>query len=258
MKLHPTILPTAKASLLILAAGIVAAIIFGISSSDSSAQSLNLKFSYASTAYAPLTYLLRANPPVVAGSSVNISALLWSENPNGSINFPNLSAYQFRWFHAKRLIAEGVGRNSVTINVPPQATQNQEVTLRIMDAKGKTVKLATLSIPLSNPRLLLFSSDQQGGVSNIAQNTFPLKLNDSILIAAQPFFFAITSINDLNFEWSANGAKLAPSVGNTAVIKITAPREAPIGTIFRFEVKASNPLNPQERVNTAFSTRIAE
>jgi hypothetical protein len=187
-------------------------------------------FSWEAGNYAPSWYQGKVLP--IVGSPLAVSFELVD---NGAL--ADLSQSKIRWYVNDRLIINensGLGIQSVSFNVPDYANNAIEVRVSIVDYQGTTLD-RILYIPLAQPEVVIEMPSADGRIS----------VGDSIF-RANPFFFNINNLNQLDFEWVVNG-KQPETLGATPwLLSLNVDSKISSGTPIDLSLTVNNTLNDAE------------
>lgn len=124
-------------------------------------------------------------------------------------SFVNLSKVPIRWFIDSVSVSRGVGLTDISFVVKKQQGDFHYVRASI-EWPGAAVQDITVSIPITERSVVL------GGVPT---GTL-LSPGTDVTLEAFPYFFNISSIDELNFFWTVNGKRVSGILGNAVTLTI--------------------------------------
>lgn len=204
---------------LVIAAGIGMALVMPITFAQVLPEFL---ISWKANNYAPSEYQGKILP--VKGATINVSMELVEKG-----KLANLSAYEVRWFVDDELQTAGFGMKNFNFEVDTFTGKSSIlVKADVINYRGTNLEKRIL-IPIAEPELT---------ITRLNKNTFK----------ALPYFFNVSTINDLNFIWSINNVSTSglveePDFLSLDLAKINA------GTSLVLNLLVENPENLMEKIN---------
>lgn len=187
-------------------------------------------FSWSAGNYAPAWYQGKVLP--IVGSPITASFELVD---NGQI--ADVSGKKIRWYVNDRMIMNetgGLGIQSVKFNVPDYAVNGVEVRVSVVGYQGETLD-RILYIPLAEPDVVIEMPSADGRIG----------AGDSIF-RANPFFFNINNLNQLDFEWVVNGKQPETFGGTPWLLSLNVDSKILPGTPIDLSLTVNNILNDAE------------
>lgn len=237
-----------------LSIGSIGAVIFGYFAfySATPALSANNDFilTWSTNSYIPQTYEGKALP--IRGSEISVFALpvkKLAQNPD---------YMYYRWLLDDDVVgwAGGMGKSSFSFAAEKWAGDFHKIESQILDPQQRTVLSQNyIYIKIVNPEVLIFDS---------GNNYYPLveKISASpgknVKLTAQPFFFNISKISDLIFDWQINGQSLpGQEDADQNILTLTIPEGAVTETIYKdLRLTAGSKNNEREQGGVNLSIEI--
>lgn len=141
----------------------------------------------------------------------------------------DLSKTKIQWKNGAD-VATGVGLKSRDFKISKLDTDNFILTIIVINYGGRNIE-KTISIPVAKPEVM---------IERIGTNSF----------IAQPYFFNVTDLKELGFEWSANGEKPSGSPENPNILtieNIDTSAKISLGLELNLEINVAKILNKAER-----------
>jgi hypothetical protein len=172
---------------------------------QSQTSEINITLTWSTNTYVPLDYPGKALP--TKGSVIEVAANVDSREVNPQ-------ELNYRWFLNGHLQKGESGKGRSVLGFPVQWTSGNEHSIRIelRDEEENLLASAYLDIGIVQPQVIIQPITSKG--------TLPLESSVSLIIKeyqisaeqemsfmAQPYFFNISSINELNFNWSLGDRK---------------------------------------------------
>ncbi|MDD2753267.1 MAG: hypothetical protein PHT44_01535 [Candidatus Portnoybacteria bacterium] len=172
---------------------------------------------WSTSSYVPQTYEGKALP--VRGSAITVFALpvkKLAQNPD---------YLYYRWLLDDDVVgwAGGMGKSSFKFSAEKWAGDFHKVESQILDSQQRAVLSQDfIYIKIVNPEILISGPDNSNYslIEKISAGT-----GKNIKLTAQPFFFNIGKLSDLNFSWQLNDQEL-PSQGDNDqnILSLTTPK----------------------------------
>lgn len=212
----------------LLRASVVAIIFYGILFAGTArAQSAPayLWITWRATTYVPPESNARALP--IENSKI-VAALDLVENGR-PVSLANQTIY---WYVNDELLTSGFGMTRVSVPVSGSAGQSFTLRASLPDFEGGLAKSVT--IPVANP-LAVIRAEAPGGVARSSPFT----------VRAKPYFFDITSPDELAVDWKVNG--VAPQTYNDPfTLNITLDSSVTPQSSITFALRLTNPAKVLE------------
>ena len=198
----------------------------------------DLGLTWSTNTYAPFTYL--GKPLPTYESTVRIS-LLPLKQPK--INLDNLI---YKWYldDVFQKYASGENRQEFMFRPNSAAGTRSFVDLQIEDHEGNIYLKISTNVPIIAPEAVLYPADGSTDESNLgAPSAAEISPGQEQNFIALPFFFNISSPNDLEYQWTFNGQTIAKiDSPNKFSLKVA---EGDLQESFTRELSVSvvNPLN---------------
>jgi len=167
-------------------------------------QQINITLTWSTDTYVPLKYQGKALP--VRGSNIEIIANI----DNLKINSENLI---YNWFVNDYFQKESSGFNKQILKFNTQITINNKnvIRLEIKNINGAFLGIAYLSIETHQPEIIILTDKHE------------IKSNQEAQFIAQPYFFNISNINELDYKWKSDeqeASKTGENNPNILILKI--------------------------------------
>lgn len=175
-----------------------------------------------SGSYIPSFYQGKALPTY--GS--NITASLELVSPQGKLI--NISGQTIYWYLNDNLVGGGTGVQQVTFSPVGQAPNLLNLRVELPSYNGAYLVHA-ITIPMVLPEAVIYAPYPGGQFSQ-----------NPVTVTALPYFFNVTSPNDLSFSWSVNG-QTGSNTENPEEADITLPSGTQSGTALAVSLGVKNP-----------------
>ncbi len=153
----------------------------------------------------------------------------------------DLSRRELRWFLNGRLIQGGLGLKTISFMVPEDAAS---LSLRLVIPNyGGRVLEKTVALPLAQPEVVIDAPY----AAAIASGTN--------IFRALAYFFNISGLDQLTFEWVANGVATAGEDSNPAELELNISGGRP-GDEVNLSVNALNKFDPLETAGASVNLKI--
>jgi hypothetical protein len=207
-----------------------------LSATTARAQSISPEFLVtwkAAGTYIPSFYQDKALPTY--GSNITASLELVS---GGKIL--NLKQQTIYWYLNDTLIGGGTGIQKVTF--PPFGEPPTLLTLKVeLPSYNGNFLVHAIQIPMIQPEAVIYAPYPGGDVSE-----------SPVTLKALPYFFNVSSPDNLSFSWSVNG-QAGSNAENPDEAQINLPANTPAGTIFAASLTIQN---PSDSTNGTASTNL--
>ena len=175
------------------------------------------------------------------GSRVSVSFELIN---NGKIS--DLSNTVVRWYINDNLVKNenvGLGIKKYLFTVTDYPGNNIEVRIALPDYKGQSFN-KIIQIPVVNPEVVVESP--AGSLNNISKTA---------IFKANPFFFNVKTINNLSFQWTANGQATGVYKGSN-ILDFNVDPKVGLNSQINLKVIAKNLLNEMEFANKEIQFKL--
>ncbi|MCR4275232.1 MAG: hypothetical protein NUV83_00540 [Candidatus Wolfebacteria bacterium] len=175
------------------------------------------------------------------GSRVSISFELIN---NGKIS--DLSNTVVRWYINDNLVKnenDGLGIKKYLFTVTDYPGNNTEVRIALPDYKGQSLN-KIIQIPVVNPEVVIESP--AFSLNNISKTA---------IFKANPFFFNVKIINNLSFQWTANGQATGIYKGSN-ILDFNVDPKVGLNSQINLKVIAKNLLNEMEFANKEIQFKL--
>lgn len=153
----------------------------------------------------------------------------------------DLSKLEIRWFVDNRIYKSGIGAKAFPFGTSGLQTGERALKVIIAGYKGGNLE-KTAVIPLANQEAVI-DSPYPGRTISRGTNAF----------RALPFFFNISGLQDLSFNWSANGG--AANAGASESISLDVSAGEP-GASVKLDVRAANRNDQVEFADNSINLTI--
>ncbi len=183
----------------------------------------------------PLTYVpvwYAGAPKPTPGSVVEIYALPHFFSSGKRISPASLL---YHWSLDSDEIADqsGVGKNVLRIRLPNSRNGVSEVVAEITSMRGDISGKKAIKIQSAAPEVLFYESSSLTGTKSRSLSYLATAAGRALSIVAQPFFFSLENLLNLNVFWSANGKKLSTAgAQDPFVLDLKTPAEGESSAIF--------------------------
>lgn len=149
----------------------------------------------------------------------------------------NLSGTAVRWYINNKLVrneTSGLGIQSISFAIPDYGGQETEVRITIPNYRGSELN-HILRIPVKNPEAVLDGKFISRGVK-AGDNAFE----------AIPLFFNVKDINDLGFDWTANGQEANVDTTTPWKLNLNVDQDTAEGFFINLQVVVRNFMDQLE------------
>jgi hypothetical protein len=178
----------------------------------------------ATGSYAPSLYQGKVLPTY--GSQITASL----EIVSASGNIADISGKTIYWYLNDTLLGGGTGVQRITF--PPFGDAPNAMTLKVeLPNYNGSFLIHTVTIPMAQPHAVIEAPYPAGQFS----------LNP-VTVTALPYFFNVSSPNNLSYSWSVN-SQTGSNSENPNMAQITLPAGTPAGTSFAVSLQVQNPTD---------------
>ena len=158
---------------------------------SSSAQAMETTLTWTTDTYTPINYQGAALPS--KGSNIEVAVQFNSQG----FNPQDLT---FNWFLNNNIQKESSGKNKQVFkfNIGESITKKHFVKVEIMDINGSNIEISdNLLLKAYEPEIILRAKNPPLKFSN----QYQFSDDQEIEFTAQPYFFNINNISELNYQW---------------------------------------------------------
>lgn len=187
---------------------------------------------WRSSSYAPEEYLIFAKPLPANGAKIELSANLFSIKEK-TIEKQKVQFYQvldtkeyvFSWSVNAKKLFEGKGANRFVYNIPRGIRLGKVVVdLSVFDSSGvEFIASKKIIIPISNEPNLTVHLIKNNKVIPLAEKSFIGKAGESLKLLVKPYFFNISSVVDLSYNWYEGKKKIEATEYANEIFEIKLP-----------------------------------
>lgn len=203
---------------LLLAIGLIGIGIFRASAQQSGPQFL---ITWSAKSYAPSGFTGKLLP--TANSPITVSFELLD---GGKI--VDLSGKTIYWYLNDEFVEGTAGQRTINVIAPTYAPNAINLRVQIQNYKGSLL-FQEIDIPVVPPEAVIESS-------------FPSQkfTGSSLRLSAAPYFFNVSSLRSLNFQWGVNG-QTPLNAENPQNLTINLNAGAPLGSNINVDLSVQNP-----------------
>ncbi len=180
---------------------------------------------WQSGGYVPSSYTGKTLP--VPGATVRVSLELIDGG-----KLANLSQQEIRWYRGINLFYKGIGAVTSSFAVEPTDIGGMNLRIVVVGFKGVDSE-KTIFIPVVSPELVVDAPYVDHRIPPHAGFT------------ALPYFFSVSTISSLSFNWTANGIGTSGEAGTPSALQLDTSRGSS-GTQILLTAHVANKLNPLE------------
>lgn len=186
------------------------------------------------------------------GSTVRVAALA----PSGA---GATGRWQFRWWRNGQFLtqASGAGRDLLTFTVDDN-NREEKIVLRLNDQNGQLLTEKTLSIPIGQPRLVLYENSPLTGI-NYAQaiGAGYTLVKPELALLAEPYYFSRGDAagKRLEYAWQLNDRKLTANANDGRSVTFGLPSSGGAGENL-VTLSVENPNNILQTARRAFNIKF--
>lgn len=190
--------------------------LFAVGLTQGQTSQAGITLTWSTDTYIPLGYQGKALP--VRGSNIEVAA---------NIDEPKISPQNtiYSWFinDYPQKDGSGLGKQVFKFNTNQSINETNIIRLEINNINGVLLGIGYLSIETQEPEIVLQAKNQSSIINSVISGAYKISANQEIEFIAQPYFFNISNINELNYQWDFNGQKGSEINGNnpnTLILKI--------------------------------------
>jgi hypothetical protein len=180
----------------------------------------------ASNSYAPPGYTGKILPNSESRITASVEIL-----SNGKL--VNISGQTVYWYLDDNFLGGGIGAQRVTFRPYGTAPTTMTLKVELPDYPGQTM-IHEINIPLAAPQAIIDAAYPAGQFATSPVNA-----------QALPFFFNVTSSNELSFAWTVNGQTVT-SAENPQTLQISLPQSTPAGFAVGINLGVTNPSDSSQ------------
>lgn len=145
--------------------------------------------------YTPPGY--QGKPLPTTGSLIKVTAM-----PTQKLS-ANPALFKYNWFLDEKIVSasSGIGKTEFTFRAQKSAGGIHAARVRISDEKGIFIVQKVVPIRLASPEIGIYRQINGSLMFNQFNASQTLAAGQEIALAALPFFFNISELNELNFRW---------------------------------------------------------
>jgi len=215
---------------------------------QSQTSEINITLTWSTNTYIPLDYPGKALP--VKGSVIEVAANIDSQEVNPQ-------ELNYRWFLNKHLQTEQSGQAKSVLGFPVKWTSENEQSIRveIRDKEENLLGSAYLDIGIVQPQVVIQPMTNKGtlplesSVSSIIKE-YQISAEQETSFIAQPYFFNISSINELNFNWNLGGREASQISSDNPHVFILKIGQLIQSIKQNLKIGVENKNNPLQRART--------
>ncbi len=200
----------------------------------------------------PLTYVPAWYPGAALaspGSVVEVYAIPHLFSGGSEIDPANL-IYDWSLDGDKIADQSGTGKSVFRLKLSNLRNSQNQVSLFVASAGGSTAARKTIAVAAASPKILFYQSSPLTGVKTWASTFFAARPGANFSILAEPFFFSLEDINNLNIAWSANGETLNQSgAENPFLLSLKTPSDAEANALFSLKISDKKNIFQQTEAN---------
>jgi|GEM_PF-873848 len=167
---------------------------------------INITLTWSTNTYVPLDYPGKALP--TKGSIIEVIANIDSQEVNPQ-------ELNYRWFLNEHLQRGKSGKGKSVFGFPVKWTYENEQSIRveIRDNEENLLSSAYLNIGIVQPQVIIRPIAKKGTLSLESSKLiqkYQISAEQEISFIAQPYFFNVNGIDDLDYKWSFAEKKAVP------------------------------------------------
>ncbi|MBL7154953.1 MAG: hypothetical protein ISS88_00395 [Candidatus Portnoybacteria bacterium] len=218
-------------------------------SAQSQTSQIGITLTWSTDTYVPIDYSGKALPS--RGSIIEVAANIDSKGVN-----PQELVYN--WFLDDRIqkADSGQGKQVFQFNIGDRITRKRLVKVETKNTAGTLLGTSSyLSLKPCQPEIALETKALLLESSNLTQK-YQISANQEIKFIAQPYFFNIKSLDELDYKWSLGGktaSQISSENPNIFILKV-----GQIGQSIKqdLSVWVENKNNPLQRTQTTAEINI--
>lgn len=156
--------------------------------------SIEVTLTWSADTYVPLDY--PGKPLPSRNSNIEVAANIDSLNIN-----PQTAIYNWFLDDAMKKEQSGPGKQIFQFNIGESLTKTRLVKLEVWDQSGNFINSANLLIKPSAPEIILKSKNHLSTSFDLIPQ-YQIAAGQETYFIAQPYFFNIKNINQLDYQWS--------------------------------------------------------
>jgi len=215
---------------------------------QSQTSEINITLTWSTNTYTPFDYPGKALP--VKGSVIEVAANIDSQEVNPQ-------ELNYRWFLNRHLQGEQSGQAKSVLGFPVKWTSENEQSIRveIRDKEENLLGSAYLDIGIVQPQVVIQPITNKGtlplesSVSSIIKE-YQISAEQETSFIAQPYFFNISSINELNFNWNLGGREASQISSDNPHVFILKIGQLIQSIKQNLKIGVENKNNPLQRART--------
>jgi len=203
---------------------------------------------WSTDTYTPFGYEGRNLPTI--GSEIKVDALI---NASGG----SAKSLKYSWFLEDIFQQDqsGYGKDSFSFYVQQMPGQYQTVKVQAFNDDRSIFQEKTIQIPVTEPELIVYSSNGNSHFSNQASGNSLNILSDKISLIVKPYFFSIQKLTDLIFEWDLAGQKpIISSNYDASILNLTTNNAS--GTSDNLYIRVTNPEEERQNMSQSINLNI--
>lgn len=209
---------------------------------------INITLTWSTNTYIPLDYPGKALP--VKGSVIEVAANIDSREVNPQ-------ELNYRWFLNKHLQKGESGKGKSVLRFPVKWTSGNEHSVRIelRNEEENLLASAYLDIGIVQPQVVIRPIDN-GGTLPLESSIFSIikkyqiSAEQETNFIAQPYFFNIKDINELNFSWNLGGREASQTSSDNPHIFILKIGQLIQSIKQNLKIGIENKSNPLQKART--------
>ncbi len=167
---------------------------------------------------------------------------------------PKTLIYNWRIGDVAKGDLSGRGKQSLALRAPAVSGANTAVTVKVSSPQGDLAEAQTF-ITASPPEILSYERAPLEGLRvSEALGIKTISAGANLEIQAVPFFMNFSSLDDLKFDWSFNGTRVAPNPREPDVFLIKSAPES--GGDVTLDLLVNNLKNVLEEIRTTLKIHV--
>jgi len=202
----------------------------------------DLTLVWSANTYIPPNYPGKALP--VFGSVIEV--LAFPISPAGG----KIANINFNWYLDGTFqdFASGANKQKFAFKTDQIASGQQVVNLKITDQNDAEILSLSTVINIVSPEAILYPTDNQSSNFSLARNEAPIMApGGEKTFVALPYFFSVSSLNNLNYQWTFEGKTMDRTEEKNKFTIKTAASDLTGSFQRELDVLAVNPLNEIQR-----------
>ncbi len=190
-------------------------------------------------------------PPAYPGKALAtfgsvVEVLAFPISPNGA----KISNVNFNWYlnGAFQDYASGVNKQKFSFRADQVASGQEVIDLKLTDAQDQEILSLSTAINIVSPEAVLYPTDKQSSNFSLARDDSPtMAPGQEMAFTALPYFFSVSSLDDLNYQWTFEGKTMDRTEEKNKFTIKTAAADLAASFQRELDVLAVNPLNEIQR-----------